>query len=367
MASMQQRRAYQTLDGIRGVGAVLVMMRHVPMLFGPIKVPESFLAVDLFYLVSGFVVAHAYGERLKAGGFFIDFIKTRLIRLYPLYLVGIAVGVIPATIAVITDPAGWWTLPKLIEAIGLGLFMVPMMPGIAAPGTALDGPIWTLAPELIANAAYGLAIRFLTPLVLIAILLVCGAGVTYAELRFGTLDVGYNPTDQWAALARVGYSFFAGVVVFRLFGDHEQRSELASWACILGLGAVLALNLSDAQTPWFELAVVLVGFPALLVAATRFEPGPLSGRAFSLIGFLSYGVYLLHQPLGNIVREAARNRFDIPGDWRGLYFGAAFIVFVFGLAWWLDRYYDAPVRKLLKARFMDRSKKPAEAAQLAGS
>src|ERR1700740_1326729 len=132
MSSTQPRRAFQTLDGLRGVGAFLVVMRHVPMLFGPIRVPESFLAVDLFYLVSGFVVAHAYGARLERGGFFGEFVKTRLIRLYPLYLLGILVGVIPAAISVFTDPAGWWTGHKLIEAILLGLFMVPMFPGIAA-------------------------------------------------------------------------------------------------------------------------------------------------------------------------------------------------------------------------------------------
>ena len=83
------RRAFLTLDGLRGVGAFLVVMRHVPALFGPIRVPESFLAVDLFYLVSGFVVAHAYGARLKAGGFLWDFFKTRVIRLYPLYALGL--------------------------------------------------------------------------------------------------------------------------------------------------------------------------------------------------------------------------------------------------------------------------------------
>ena len=59
MTAVAPRRAFQTLDGLRGVGAFLVVIRHVP-LFGAAHVPESFLAVDLFYLVSGFVVAHAY-------------------------------------------------------------------------------------------------------------------------------------------------------------------------------------------------------------------------------------------------------------------------------------------------------------------
>jgi peptidoglycan/LPS O-acetylase OafA/YrhL len=330
----------------------------VPALFGPIRVPESFLAVDLFYLVSGFVVANAYGARLARGHFLGDFVKTRLIRLYPLYLLGLGVGVIPAVYAIVTDPAGWWTAPKLFEAIGLGLFMVPMVPGLAACGTALDGPVWTLVPELIANTVYAAAVRWLTLPVLIAILIVCGAGVVAAERLYGTLDVGYNPTDQWAALARVGYSFFAGVVAFRFFGHRRVERPWASWLCVAVLAAGLAFQPSETLTPWFEIAVILIGFPALLIIAARYEPGARTGRAFSLIGLISYGVYLLHQPMGNIVLDAARGRVRIPGGWPGLIWGAVFLATVMGLAWWLDGHYDAPVRKALRARFMPDKPKP---------
>jgi len=352
-----ERRTYWTLDGLRGVGAVLVVMRHVPALFGPIRVPESFLAVDLFYLVSGFVVANAYGARLTRGGFFVEFVKTRLIRLYPLYLFGLAVGLIPAIYAVVTDPAGWWTAPKLLEAIVLGLFMVPMFPGIAASGTALDGPVWTLVPELIANTVYAWLVRWLTLPVLIAILVVCGAGIVTAELLYGTLDVGYNPTDQWAALARVGYSFFAGVVAFRFFGHKRVENLWASWLCIAALGVGLAFQPSDDMTPWFEIGVILIGFPALLIIAGRYEPGPRTGKFFSVIGLISYGVYLLHQPIGNIVLHVLRLK-PLAG-WPDLIYGAVFIVAVMGLAWWLDGAYDAPVRKALRARFMPDKPKPA--------
>ena len=359
----QERRAYQTLDGLRGVGAFVVVMRHVPYLFGPVKVPESFLAVDLFYLVSGFVVAHAYGERLKAGGFFKDFVKTRLIRLYPLYLFGLAVGILPATYDVITDPHGWWNLHKLIEAILLGLVMMPMVPGLQATGTALDGPIWTLVPELIANFTYAAIVRYLKPLVLAAILIVCGAGVAYGEFRFGTLDIGYNPTDQWAALARVGYSFFAGVVVFKVVGDRRIDSELLSWLCMAVLTFILVFNPSEALTPWFEIGAVMVAFPLIIAAAAQIEPGPVTGRAFAVIGLVSYGVYLLHQPMGNIARILfQRLHVTVPGDWRGLLFGAVFMLLVFGLAWWLDGAYDAPFRKWLRAKFMPAKPKPAVAA-----
>src|SRR5664279_3535433 len=101
MSSQAARRSFQTLDGLRGVGAFLVVMRHVPDFFGPIRVPESYLAVDLFYLVSGFVVAHAYADRLKAGGFFWTFVKTRIIRLYPLYVFGLLLGVTAAVSAIL--------------------------------------------------------------------------------------------------------------------------------------------------------------------------------------------------------------------------------------------------------------------------
>jgi peptidoglycan/LPS O-acetylase OafA/YrhL len=352
MEPAPQRRAYQTLDGLRAVGAFMVVMRHVPYLFGPIKVPESFLAVDLFYLVSGFVVAHAYGQRLSQGGFFVEFVKTRLIRLYPLYAVGLAVGVVVALVSIIGDPKGWWTWTKLAEAIASGLFMVPLFPGLGASGGSLDGPVWTLLPELIANFVYAAAIRFMTTRVLLAIVLVCGAGVAFAELHYGTLDVGYNRADQWAALARVGFSFFAGVLVFRVSAKRERRSAWLSLACLAGLAGLLAYDPSDDAVSYYELAVVLVGFPLLLAAAAAFEPCGLTGRAFAFLGLMSYGVYLLHQPMGNLARLALQPLVKIPPDWTGVAFGAVFLVLVTAFAWALDVHYDAPLRRWLRKRLM---------------
>ena len=353
MTTAQPRRTFQTLDGLRGVGAFLVVMRHVPQLFGPVRVPESFLAVDLFYLVSGFVVAHAYGERLKAGGFFWDFVKTRLIRLYPLYIFGVALGLIPAIYAAWIDPHGWWNFPKIIEAVATGIFLIPYFPGLAANGSTLDGPTWTLLPELIANFAYAAAIRFMSMAVLLLIMLVCGAGLVFAEIHYGGLDVGYGHTDQWAALCRVGYSFFAGVLVFRFFGTAMKVSTLMAWVLMVVLTFALASRPSEAMTPWYELGVVLIGFPVLLIAAAHFEPAHAwSGRLFTFVGLVSYGVYIVHQPLGNIVRITVQRVIHVPGDWRGLPFGAVFLAAAVGLAWWLDGHYDGPLRKRLRARFM---------------
>ena len=349
-AEILPRRHYNTIEGLRGVGAALIVMRHAPELFGGFRVPESFLAVDLFYLVSGFVIAHAYGERLGEGGFAGRFMITRLIRLYPLYLLGLAIGLVPAIIASVTDPDGWWNLPKVAEAVGTGLFMIPFFPGLGANGSSLDGPTWTLLPELIANLVFAVAIRFMNKRVLIATVLVCGTGVVLAEQLYGTLDVGFNPTDQWAALARVGFSFFLGVLMFRVGDGVEHRSEWIAWVAM----ALLAVALAFRPAAWFQgsyqLALVLVGFPAMVWVAGRFEPSAISGRVFAFIGLMSYGVYILHQPLAVLARLGL-DHFDVDaGDLIPWLTGPAFLAFLVILAWRLDKQYDAPVRNWLRDR-----------------
>jgi peptidoglycan/LPS O-acetylase OafA/YrhL len=351
MDSQPARRSFQTLDGLRGVGAFLVVMRHVPALFGPLRVPESFLAVDLFYLVSGFVVAHAYGERLARGGFFGGFVKTRIIRLYPLYLIGLLVGVITAVASMLSDPDSFWTPMKVVECVATGLLMIPRFPGLSINGTTLNGPIWTLLYELIANFVYAAAIRLLKTWVLVAIVVVCAAGVVFAEFHYGTLDVGYNLTDQWAALARVGFSFFAGVLIYRLVGNHEHRSTLAAWACVAVLAVALAVHVPDDFIPVYEIGMVLVGLPMMAIAAAHFEPDPVSGRLFSFVGLISYGVYIVHQPLGNLAVMELQRVVRIPSDLSGALYGLAFMAFLVLLTWALDRLYDAPVRRWLRAMF----------------
>jgi peptidoglycan/LPS O-acetylase OafA/YrhL len=362
MNAAPSRRAFQTIEALRAVGAFLVVMRHVPYFFGPVQVPESFLAVDLFYLVSGFVVAHAYGQRLAAGSGVWPFMKTRIIRLWPLYIIGVVIGVIAASYEALTNPGGFWNWGKIGEGFAVGLFMIPIFPGLSANGSTLDGPTWTLLPELIANLVYALLIRVMNLWLLGAIILVGGAGVVAAELTYGTLDVGYSPTDQWTALARVGFSFFAGVLVYRLFGDRMKPSAWMAWVCIAILTFLLAYRPAEGVRAAYEIGVVLVAFPALLVVAGHFEPGPRVGRVFSFLGLMSYGVYILHQPLGNLSRDILQRFIHIPRDWSAIGFGVVFLGVVLWLAWWLDGHYDAPVRRKLRVWFMGERPKPASAA-----
>ena len=361
MSDKSERRGYLTLDGLRAVGAFMVVMRHVPWLFGPVAVPESFLAVDLFYLVSGFVIAHAYKARLARGGFFREFVLIRLIRLYPLYAFAMGLGLLAAILSVIVDPAGWWTWNRIEVAVAAGLFLFPMSPGMPSSGSSLDGPVWTLAPELLANFAYAALVRYLKRWMLWAIIAVFGALLILVETHYQSLDVGFGPTEFWAALVRVGFSFFAGVLVHETLDARFKVTNLGAFALLILLGLILGWRPGEAVKPWFELASVMIGFPALVVLAARYEPGPMVGRVFGFTGLMSYAIYLLHQPVGNLTRIALANLpwledIDVPDDISILPFGVLFCLVLLFIAWRLDKNYDAPLRGWLRRLLL--KKKP---------
>jgi peptidoglycan/LPS O-acetylase OafA/YrhL len=103
-----RRHSFVILDALRGVAAAAVVTVHAPLFFHSVATPgsvpdasghapmtgplfEAYLAVDFFFLLSGFVLAHAYGEKLNDGMTSCQFMRCRLIRLYPLYLLALVI------------------------------------------------------------------------------------------------------------------------------------------------------------------------------------------------------------------------------------------------------------------------------------
>jgi peptidoglycan/LPS O-acetylase OafA/YrhL len=94
---------FATLDGLRGVAAIAVTSLHFRFELGKFLLPHSYLAVDFFFVLSGFVLAYAYEDRLSEGMKPIQFLRLRVIRLYPLYLIGTLI-VRPRLSASLTGP-----------------------------------------------------------------------------------------------------------------------------------------------------------------------------------------------------------------------------------------------------------------------
>lgn len=80
-AAVPEARVFHTLDALRGIAAIGVVIFHMQLAFNPIRAPGGYLAVDLFFIMSGVVLSHAYEGRFRAGMGTVEFMRVRLIRL----------------------------------------------------------------------------------------------------------------------------------------------------------------------------------------------------------------------------------------------------------------------------------------------
>lgn len=333
---------YRTLDGIRGIAALIVMTRHLPDMYGYQIFPRCYLAVDLFFVLSGFVIANAYAGRLADGMGLREFMRLRFIRFFPFYLLAFALGLVSLALELALPGSREWTLPALACAIAFGTFLLPAP---LSPGSELypiNLPCWSLGFELAVNAFYGWVQRWLSPKVLLLLIGVSALGVIRYFLRYGNMNYG----DGWDALPagamRVCYSFFAGVLIWRW-----RAARRASTAGALAVGVVTAaILLASVEAMPFDIIMVLAGFPLLVWVAAQVEPQGRIAPVFVSLGLASYGLYVVHTPAGQIVERLARLQgieLAVPAV------GLAFMALLTWAVLWLDKHFDQPLRRKLVA------------------
>jgi peptidoglycan/LPS O-acetylase OafA/YrhL len=243
-----------------------------------------------------------------------------------------------------------------------GLVFLPSpMPG--ATGWKLfplNDPSWSLFFELIANLALAVYWRRLSNRNLAMVCLVAGGVLAMSVLNLGYAAEGFRWPGMLMGLLRVFYSFFAGVLIYR-FRDRIRLGVHPLIALLLVAAALLGAP-PDRWRAIYDLAWMLVGFPAVIALASAREPAVAGAGAFRFLGVTSYGVYVLHYPLQRLIMIAATAmRIDISAfaPWGGLIFVAA----VTALCWRLDSVYDQPMRRRLTERLRD-SLAPAAAPAL---
>jgi peptidoglycan/LPS O-acetylase OafA/YrhL len=336
---------YLVLDGLRGVAALAVMVMHKGRWFYAPGgfVGHAWMAVDFFFLLSGFVIASAYEARLQGGLPVLDFLRARFIRLYPLIALGMLLGLIYPLGRIVGDDDAAPSLAALAACLGRGLLLLPSLTSdpVGSGLFPLNGPTWSLFFELVANLAYVLMARRLSTPLLATIVIVCGLLVATLPFRAG-LDAGAQASGFWWGLARTGFGFFAGVLLFRLRGLWQSRVPRAPvWLLAGPLIAIFATPLGKPWTPAFELVVVLLAFPLLLMVAAQTPASGRLGAACTLSGELSYPIYALHYPL-LVAIGAAVTGFLAP-PWLGVVTYAVVLV----VCWAGWRAYDIPVRAWL--------------------
>ena len=346
IASEERKRTYHTLDALRGAAALIIITRHCDQLLGGAVVPQSFLAVDLFFVLSGVVIANAYERRLQGGLSLWEFTKIRMIRLYPLYLIGITLGFLQHEGQAVT---GHRFSP--VEAALTLAFAIPML--LAPPGvSALNGPRWTLFYEMISNLIYAGFIRRLTDRVLLVVIGISAAVLIVSAFWRNSLEYGYGYQDFAFGLARVCYSFFVGVMLWRWRRPGSQKSEPIAWALVAITAAVLLAPVTGVWSVPYELIAALLVFPAMVCVAMATEVSPRTASAFGLLGVLSYATYVLHQPASSLFEAVLHRASKIDAAQISPYGFFAFLLALILACLAIDKFYDLPVRRWLAARLL---------------
>lgn len=336
-------RRYLLLDAMRGVAAFAVLWGHLTTAWGALNIhgPQYVLAVDFFFILSGFVIGHAYAQRMKQGMSPAQLIRIRAIRLYPLLIVGALIG----TVVMLVRHGGesGYTAPVILgsgafAALGLPSFFIPFTE-IAFP---VNSPAWSLFFELGVSLLYAFIARFLTRSWLVAIVLASGVLMTIAVLQRGTIELGWQRDGLLDGATRVLFGFFAGLALH----DLRPRFSLPPWAGY-ELIAVLGVILFQPHAFWVHgnLAVALLAFPILVWLGSAVRETGWIARAGGFLGALSYPLYILHWPVIDLT-HGLLSKVDPDGRYVALWMPLQ-IALVVSIAWFAMKLFDEPVRAWL--------------------
>lgn len=286
-------------DGLRGFAALLVLFYHCALVAGNARLfPSAYLAVDLFFMLSGFVIALAYEDRLRAGLRVRDFLWIRLVRLYPLALLGTIIGGGVVIAEALWTHAGSGRLSTLAGDAVKAVLFAPRLEGqgFAFP---LNMPMWSLMFEIAINLAYAVALPWLTDRRLEVLAAMGGLGVLLSAILCGDLDLGSYSATLVGGLARVCWGFPVGVLIHRKWkAGWLDALQHCRPLVILSAFAIACLpDFSQPSSPLLSSCAVLLLFPLLIALAVRCEPSNSLRRLFHWMGLLSYPIYAIHSPL----------------------------------------------------------------------
>lgn len=385
---------YEILDGLRGVAALMVVLFHIFETYskGPAFqiVNHGYLAVDFFFVLSGFVIGYAYDDRwdkMTVGGFF----KRRLTRLHPMVIMGTIIGAalfffsgtaFPQTLKV----EGW----KFALCIIMGLLMIPCGNGLDIRGwgemNSLNGPTWTLTFEYIGNILYAFVLRHLPKAALAAVCVACAfftLDLTLGWNAFGLLEQPhYNVIGGWSltpdqlyiGFSRLLYPFLCGLLISRILPSHRSESNPSGspihlrggfWWCSLAIVVLLSFpcigGKQGVPDGLFQAVSILILFPLIVLAGAGSKTTDARSTAVcKWLGDISYPIYITHYPLMYMQMNWVAENTSAP-LWQHIVVGIGIFFLSIVLAWGLLKIYDEPVREWLKEHWLKRSAKPLKA------
>ena len=255
---------YLALDGMRGVAALLVMVHHFGLTNG-----NSGLAVDLFFILSGFVITHSYAARLQNDMSVSEYICRRCIRLYPMFILGVLIGSYVLYLLMRAGFADYSKRDIFDVVIHNGLFLPYFANrgiqslGIRSPVVGevfpADPPAWSLFFELFASFIF-VALLKMEKRILIrtiitsyVILALGGAQWAFVEYHYDpNLGLGWGTSNFLLGFPRVLFGFTFGVFLYRFANEGNwigvrntfRRYNISPWLLYFSLTAVLLVPIT---------------------------------------------------------------------------------------------------------------------------
>ena len=399
MISIDTKPHYNLLDGLRGVAALMVVWYHIFEGFafagavngvsdGSITTfNHGYLAVDFFFMLSGFVISYAYDGRwrnnsnsttsggIASGGLTLaSFFRRRLIRLHPMVVMGAIIGTISFCIGGCTNWNGeiisW---QNITLALLLGMLLIPAWPGarydVRGNGEmySLNGPSWSLFFEYIGNILYALFIRKLNTRWLGALTAMLGIGfATFAVTNtsgYGSIGVGWtlDCVNIFGGLIRMLFPFTLGMLLQRSnlrikISDTKRNTSYIFLGCAIILFALFSIPFLGADRNFsingiYETLCIAAIFPTIIIIAKNSENGCNNtvGTVAKYLGELSYPLYIVHYPVMYLFYKwlIENGHYTLGSCWPMV---AVVILVNIAIATLCLKLYDIPVRKWLSKK-----------------
>ena len=317
-------RRFEALDSLRGICAVLVVMFHMPVAshwrdWGLVQ--HGYLFVDYFFVLSGFVIAHAYAERLKTSREAGRFMVRRLGRVWPLHvlMLGAFIGLELARLWFHIDFATPFTRDRSVEAIFANLLLIQAWHIL--PSLTWNGPAWTLSAEVACYLIFaGLVLVAPKRFRWIGAVLAVIGGIMVLMFARRWMNTTYD-----FAVPRAVYGFFLGCLLQGVWMGIPRLKGWAATALEVATVVAICVFIGWAEGP-VTVAVTLLFIGVVWVFAG--EDGALSKvldhPALVTLGRWSFAIYMVHMFLLTVMMIIARKLHWMPGG-RRIDFGSAWI------------------------------------------
>lgn len=373
---------YEILDGLRGVAALIVVAFHLFETYSTGTdtqiLNHGYLAVDFFFILSGFVIGYAYDDRWNRMSL-TDFFKRRLVRLHPLVVMGTLIGALMFYIGdnprlPLVGETPWW---QVLLIMLLGMTMLPALKQWDIRGwgetNPLNGPTWSLMWEYVANIVYALFLRRLSKVVL-GIFVVCSAVLTLdvclnidmfsllsgREYAANTVIGGWSIDAEqgYIGVVRLAFPFLCGLLISRI--GHFISVRGGFWWCSAVIAVVFCLPCIPGGVKgdvsclngWYNAVSILIVFPLVIMAGAGSTIHGKRGVAVCrFLGEISYPLYITHFPWTFVQMQWVTSHKDAPLS-QHIFVSVGVYILCVAIAYAVLKLYDEPVRQWLKERVL---------------